>query len=150
MSDFSEYMNEPEHIDEPKAPIKPIYIFFSHPMYGFSYNELVERRELFINYIRSLLRFKGPFSEEEVDRIQLIDNLNHEELDADAGRLAYLGRSIQKLEGADIVIFDRYKSRGCNVEEAVCDAYDIRYMHINSGAFDDNFISWFVSKINSQ
>ena len=143
MNAFEEYMNEPE------APVKPIYIFFSHPMNNIPYEKLVERRELFLDYICSLLLFKGEFSEEQVDRIQLIDNLNHEELDADAGRLAYLGRSIQKLEGADIVIFDRYKSRGCNVEEAVCDAYDIRYLHLTSSAFDDIFINWFRDKCQS-
>ena len=133
-----------------KDPIKPIYIFFSHPMNGISYEKLVERREFFLDYICSLLQFKGGFSEEKVNRIQLIDNLNHEELDADAGRLAYLGRSIQKLEDADCVIFDRYMSRGCNVEESICDAYNIPYKHLSDDKFDAYFINWFTSKMYSQ
>lgn len=150
MNDFNEYMNEPEHIDEPKAPIKPIYIFFSHPMNGISYDKLVDRREFFLDYICSLLLFKGEFKESQVDRIQLIENLNHEELDADAGRLMHLGRSIQQMQDADCVIFDYdyENSKGCRVEESVCNSYNIMHLNLDP-SFDARFIAWFSHKCQS-
>ena len=61
--------------------------------------------------------------------VNFIDNYTHKDIPEDAGRLVHLGRSIQQMNDADLVVFcGLCKSNGCKVEEEICELYDIPYM----------------------
>ena len=99
-------------------------IFVSLPMYGRSEEEIREHQQkIFDAHVSSPLRSKDT-------KFELIDTVfSHPDHD-DEDRLWYLGRSIQKLSQADLVIFaDGWtESYGCQIEHYVCVLYGIRYI----------------------
>ncbi len=137
--EWEEFMNK---------PTKAIKIFYSQPMHDKTEEEINDRIDRLDNYIYGILRYRG-FKETDLYRIEIIDNYKHEGLDADAGRLMHLGRSIQLMEDADLVIFNEkyFMAKGCLVEETVCKEYQIPYIYIadkdDENAFETDLILWF-------
>lgn len=126
--DFSKHMNK---------PTKAIKIFYSQPMHDKTEEEIKDKIDRLDNYIYGILRYSG-FKETDLYRIEIIDNLHHEGLDADAGRLRHLGASIQLMEDADLVIFDKDwdKAKGCTIEKAIVSTY-LSSLWLDAGK--DNF-----------
>lgn len=103
-------------------------IFISTPMHNKSEEEIERRFEVITELVFTFCKLIRPdFKREDLN---VIDNFHHEDLDADAGRLMHLGRSIQQMQDADLVIFDAdwANACGCTVENNVCDQYKIPYV----------------------
>lgn len=133
--DFSKHMNKPT------APIK---IFYSQPMHDKTENEIKDKMDRLDNYIYGILMY-GGFKQEDILRIEIIDNLHHEGLDADSGRLKHLGASIQLMEDADLVIFDKDwdKARGCKVEKNIAETYVLHWLDAGEDKFPILLSNWF-------
>ena len=88
-------------------------IFISHDMNGLSDDEVKNIRSKAEEYLKE--RFG--------DNIEIIDNYTHLDAPENAGRLWHLGRSIQQMQDADIVVFidDGVESaKGCIIEKLIC------------------------------
>lgn len=139
------YKKWEEYMNKPTTPIK---IFYSQPMHDKTEDEIKDKMDRLDNYIYGILMYRG-FKQEDILRIEIIDNLHHEGLDPDAGRLKHLGASIQLMEDADLVIFDEkyFMAKGCCVEETVCKEYQLRYIYItdkdDENTFETDLVSWF-------
>lgn len=133
--DFSKHMNK---------PTKAIKIFYSQPMHDKTEDEIKDKIDRLDNYIYGILMY-GGFKQEDIERVEIIDNFNHEGLDADAGRLKHLGASIQLMEDADLVIFDKDwdKARGCKVELNIAEEYMLHYLHTCKDNFPILLSNWF-------
>lgn len=124
-----------------------INVFCAFPMHGLS-TEVVDKRrhELFERGIQcERERMKAAreqrlstesmhcclrpydFINENTYKYTLLDQIHKENIPEDAGRLWYLGDSIQILDKAELVIFgkDWKDAKGCNVEMEACKQYDI-------------------------
>ena len=101
-------------------------IFISTPMRNKTEEEIERRFEIITELVFTFCKLVKPdFTRQD---LEVIDNYHHEDLDADAGRLMHLGRSIQQMQDADLVIFDANwakEGKGCIVEKEVCDQYNI-------------------------
>ena len=106
-------------------------VFLSHEMSGLDEEYVVERRnkiaevvEMYINAFTSY----NPSGE----HIEIIDNYHHYDAPENAGRLWHLGRSIQQMEEADLVVFISHwsNSKGCKVEKFLCKVYKIPYIKL--------------------
>ena len=138
--------SEEENVEEVKEEDNsgvniPINILCAFPMHGLPLNEVEERRkELFAKACEFL-------NKNEIVAIQIaksqcmptnnldwtchaIDQIHKENVPAGAGRIWYLGDSIQLLDNVDLVIFgDNWKeAKGCNVEMMVCKQYGIPFI----------------------
>jgi len=137
--EWEEFMNK---------PTTPIKIFYSQPMHDKTEDEIKDKIDRLDNYIYRILMYRG-FKQEDILRIEIIDNFNHEGLDPDAGRFKHLGASIQLMEDADLVIFDEkyFMAKDCCVEETVCEEYQLRYIYItdkdDENTFEADLILWF-------
>ena len=98
-------------------------VFLSHPMHGLSEKEVLKLRNEMINFANAICG----------EGTVIIDNYSYADAPENTGRLWYLGRSIQMMSDAELVIFhpDYRKANGCRIEEAVCSAY--RKWHIIMG-----------------
>lgn len=125
-------------------PTTPIKIFYSQPMQDKTEEEIQDKMDRLDNYIYGILMYCG-FAEEDIERIEIIDNLHHEGLDPDAGRLKHLGASIQLMEDADLIIFDKDwgKARGCKVELTIAEEYLLHYLHACKYDFPILLSNWF-------
>lgn len=107
-------------------------IFISTPMHNKTEEE-IERR--FFILTETVFTFCNLATNNKFKRsdLEVIDNFHHEDLDADAGRLMHLGRSIQQMQDADLVVFDTlYEAApGCSVELEVASRYDIPFVTYN-------------------
>lgn len=58
---------------------------------------------------------------------------------ADANPIPFLGEAIKRLGDADMAVFADgwYNSRGCIIEHAVCEGYDIETILLHRGHFLD-------------
>ena len=133
--DFSKHMNK---------PTKAIKIFYSQPMHDKAEDEINDKMDRLENYIYGILMYSG-FEVEDITRIEIIDNLHHEGLDPDAGRLKHLGASIQLMEDADLIIFDKDwdKARGCKVEMVIADIYVLHKLDASKNDFPILLSNWF-------
>lgn len=103
--------------------MEPIYqLFISQPMNGLSDEEILAERERIRQAAEN--RFDG--------KVELIDSFFGEEFEKNAAQASrppiyYLGESIKKLSGADIVWFGKGwdEARGCKIEHSVAEAYEI-------------------------
>lgn len=88
-------------------------IFVSQRMYGVSVEGILEAREKVKKF------FNG--------RCEIINNVGHENLPENAGRLEHLGESIKLMQKADLVIFieDWFNANGCKIEMEICKLYGI-------------------------
>ena len=125
-------------------PTTPIKIFYSQPMHDKTEEEIEDKMDRLNTYINGILMYNG-FAVEDITRIEIIDNVHHEGLDADAGRLKHLGASIQLMEDADLIIFDKDwgKARGCKVELNVAEEYLLHYLHACKDNFPILLSNWF-------
>lgn len=73
--------------------------------------------------------------------VDIIDNYHHDDAPENAGRLWYLGRSIQMMAEADLVVFcpGYEEAKGCLIEERVCLEYDIPAIYITDTNLNRNF-----------
>lgn len=97
-------------------------VFLSHAMHGIPEEEVLKLREEMTELV------KKHFPDEE---IEIIDNYHHDDAPKDAGRLWHLGRSIQMMGEADLVIFCRggAGANGVLIEERICRLYKINHMY---------------------
>ena len=98
---------------------KAVRVFFSQPMHGKTEEKIIFERDLmkqeFLNFLCYELGFDNDV---EIIDVNYIFNDPGPE---DAGRLWYLGRSIQNMDKADYIVFhkDYAKANGCCVEHSV-------------------------------
>ena len=99
--------------------MRPMKVFISQAMHGKTEEEVMERRKEIIKDLQE--RYKNR-------KLEVIDNYTHPDAPEDAGRLWHLGRSIQQMEDADLIVFDRdwYKSNGCQAEYEICKIYNLK------------------------
>ena len=95
-------------------------VFISMMMTGKTREEIIQRRE----EIATILVERFPN-----ETITLIDSFID---DSTKGPVWCLGYSIQKLEEADLVVFDKKwrDARGCKVEYDVCVYYGFRFLEL--------------------
>ena len=95
-------------------------IFISMPMNGKTREEIIERRREIENLL--VERFTS-------ETITIIDSLVD---DPTKGPIWCLGYSIQKMEDADLIVFDKgwREARGCKIEYDVCSYYGFRFMEL--------------------
>lgn len=99
-------------------------VFVSLPMAGMTLDQIRDKQQMI-------------FSKYAGDEWELIDTVITElpgyieDEGSIQARLWCLGRSIQMLGGADLVIFDKdwRKANGCRAEHLVCDVYKIPYIY---------------------
>lgn len=102
---------------------KAVRVFFSQPMHGLTDEEIIFERNLmkqeFINFLCSELGFDSDV--EIIDVNYIFNDPGHE----DAGRLWYLGRSIQTMDKADYIVFHKNwtSANGCWVEHTAAEMY---------------------------
>lgn len=122
-------------------------LFISQPYTGLTDDEIMETRNRI--YEKAKIIFEEDF--------ELIDQYHQPDI-PDGKRMHYLGRSIQMMADADIVIFsiDHETAHGCNIEKHCAQIYDmIYYIEIESGlSLPENpkFTNWvtpeaFIEKV---
>lgn len=99
-------------------------VFISQPMHGLTDAEVEKLRNETINMLK-----------EDYGEIEIIDQF-HVEDNIPEGvnpRIYRLGRSIQYMASADLVVFvgDYESAHGCLIELAICEEYRISYIKIN-------------------
>lgn len=103
--------------------IKNIFVFISQPMNGRQTNIIAQEREKILKNAKKFMVDNCLMHEED----ELVDANQNWSAPADrsAGRLYYLGRSIQAIDKADFIIFGKgwFEARGCRVEERVAKEY---------------------------
>lgn len=103
-------------------------LFIAQPMTGRSMNEINMIRGIVTQaFIGSLVMTNNFDSFEVLDQVNLPDPEGIENMTRREKRLTYLGRSIQLLATADIVVFvgDWENAKGCVIEHGICVDYDI-------------------------
>ena len=81
-------------------------VFISQPMHGLSIETIQNRRNKYIEKIKSLY---------PNEKIYVVNDIVREDAPKDAGRLWFLGRAIQDLEKAEAIYFDKdwSSAKGC-------------------------------------
>lgn len=94
-------------------------LFISIPMHGVDEVDILDTRDLIY---KSMCK---------VGDYELLDTYHRDNVPEGAGRLWYLGRSIQDLGQADLVIFAPgwNLAKGCVVEHMACEVYKIPYIN---------------------
>lgn len=103
-------------------------LFIAQPMTGQPVDEINMIRGIVTRaFIESLVMTNNFDSFEVIDQVNLPDPEGIENMTRREKRLTYLGRSIQLLATADIVVFvgDWENAKGCVVEHGICVDYDI-------------------------
>lgn len=93
-------------------------VFVSLPMRGRTIDEIRSRQQKI-------------FEKFALGEWELMDTIHEDETPEEGNNLWYLGRSIQTLGKADIVIFatNWREAKGCHVEHAICELYGIPYVY---------------------
>ena len=101
-----------------------VNVFVSQPMQGLNPTYIAEVREKLLDEFRDWGIDAGIF-DENVEIYDVNYDYDKEPEDRNAGRLWYLGRSIQTMELADFIIFhkDWRHACGCQVEWQVASKY---------------------------
>ena len=91
-------------------------VFISQPMHGLSKEEVMKTRNEAKKYL------EGIFGE-----VEILQTYEYDDAPENAGRLWYLGRSIQKLGEADAIYFTKGydKAKGCIIENIIAKLYNI-------------------------
>ena len=141
--EWEKYMNK---------PITPIKIFYSQPMHDKTEEEIEDKFSRLDNYIYGILRYSG-FETSDINRLELIDNIHHDGIDPDAGRLVHLGASIQKMQDADLIIFEENlnfeQAKGCKVELCIAEVYGLRHIFIDD-FFSYHITTWFKKYLENE
>lgn len=97
-----------------------IKIFLSHPMSGFTPEEVKSHRDFYLQEIRKIL------GDEEVE---LVANYKDTLIDDPKAEVKYLIHALKHLPEADIVFFAPtwFKSRGCRIEYMIVQEYNLVY-----------------------
>ena len=97
-------------------------VFLSHPMHGLSEEEVMSIRARAVALIECVY-----------GRVEVIDNYHHENVPENAGRIWHLGESIKMMSEANLVVFcpGYEEARGCRIEEAICDEYDLPHIFLH-------------------
>lgn len=106
-----------------------IKVFISQPMSGIDEAEVMRIRGIaFENAKQYILHTEKDVKEEE---IELLQTYEYKDAPEDAGRLWYLGRSIQMLGKADYIYFvEGYENaNGCMAEEFISKQYGINCIY---------------------
>ena len=92
-------------------------IFLSHAMSKLTEDEVLSIRK---KATRKLKEIYG-------NDIEIIENYYHENVPENAGQLWHLGRSIQQMEEADLIVFieNHGYSRGCLIEKFIVSIYSL-------------------------
>lgn len=103
-------------------------VFVSQPMRNKTEAEILEEKEKCIAYFRNLIvKLNGIFNESL--EFEVINSYIEEQPSADVTNngLWYLGKSLQLLSMADIVIFAKgwRKARGCRIERKCAETYGV-------------------------
>lgn len=98
-------------------------IFISLPMHGFTKEEYKRKRFDAIFKITEILKENGK----DIRDYELLDTYDAPDAPEDAGRLWYLGRSIQILGTASMVYFGEgwLHAKGCRMEHRIAEEYEI-------------------------
>lgn len=98
---------------------KIVNVFFSQPMNGLTDEEIAIELTYMISEFRDFLINELGFGDDVV--ICDVNGGYVKPGPEDAGRLWYLGRSIQNMDNADYIVFhkDYAKAKGCCVEHSV-------------------------------
>lgn len=94
-----------------------IRIFISQPMNGKTIEEIKEERERIVKAVLSRC----------CAECEVIDNIIHDDAPEDVNGVWHLGKSIQQMYDADVVIFSRDypTARGCLIEHDVAMKYNM-------------------------
>lgn len=111
----------------------PMKIFISSPMHNRNYDDVDTLRKIVKEVYTE--RYKGR-KVEIIDQFSIPDPPDFDKTHPTetAKRLYRLGRSIQMMGDADLVVFadDWYRSKGCHVELSVCENYGLNVSMISS------------------
>lgn len=118
--------------------VKTVKLFISQPMHGMDDSTILKQRgalkELFEIYLNSIPQRVCNFRVKLIDQFNLpdkvLETLRIEKKEGTSRRLYLLGRSIQLMGEADVVLFygDWNHANGCRVEYEACNAYGIDYL----------------------
>lgn len=99
-------------------------IFISQPMKGQTDSEIKAERD---KIIQSVKASKGIFG----DDVEILDSF-FEVAPHDAKPVWFLAKSLEKLSGADLVLFAPgwETARGCRIEKLVCKEYGIKTLEV--------------------
>lgn len=114
-------------------------VFISLRCNGSSYKEMLYKQKMiFEDFKNQNTKYK--------DDIRLIDSLSTDYVPGESNRIYYLGKSIQALSEADIILMpmDYIWSKGCRCEKEIASIYGVpmkSYIHTNNTTyFIDGFI----------
>lgn len=101
-------------------------LFISQPMNGIDDDVVLKKREEAITNAKKYIKCNTG-----VEDVEVLETFIYEDAPEDAGRLWYLGRSIQMLGKADYIYFvDGYeKANGCMAEEFIAKKYGIKCIY---------------------
>lgn len=119
---------------------KIIKLFISQPMHGLDDKLIIKQREAIRNlvekYINNVKGLVCHASVELIDQFGIPDpeDFNKTHITEKSQRLFRLGRSIQLLGEADVIVFygPWRDAKGCVVEEVVCSSYNISRIRQNN------------------
>lgn len=103
-----------------------IKLFISQPMNGIDDDVVLKKREEAITNAKIFIK-----SNTGEDEVEVLETFIYEDAPEDAGRLWYLGRSIQMLGKADYIYFvEGYENaNGCMAEEFIAKQYGINCIY---------------------
>lgn len=98
-------------------------VFLSHPMHGYTEAEVMALREAAIEKLKPIYG----------DGITIIDNYHHDDAPENAGRVWHLGKSIQMMSEADLVVFCSgwVWATGCKIEQDICNRYNLPTIYLS-------------------
>lgn len=102
---------------------KMVKVFFSQPMHDLTNDEILKERGFMLSEFREFLIRELGFDNDIV--IQDVNLIFDQPGPEDAGRLWYLGRSIQNMDEADYIVFHNHwrSAKGCWVEHSAAEMY---------------------------
>lgn len=103
--------------------MRKIYVFVSQPMHGLPVDQIKEERAKILDAFKKF-GVDNFWFEKEDEMVDINDTFD-QPLPPFSGRLAFLGRSIMKMDDADFIIFaDGWRmANGCRVEHKACQEY---------------------------
>lgn len=107
-----------------------IKIFVSQPFKDSNGNELPY--DDIMNTRDESIKYYCDINKISIDDIKIIDNYNHKNAPKHPNILWHLGRSIQQMGDADIILFskDYCKAKGCRVEHFIAFVYRLKFEYV--------------------
>lgn len=119
-------------------------LFVSLKMHGIPDEDVLRRMNEVKDFVRMIEHIPD---EEEIEVVNWIENDPNEP--ENPSRLWYLGRSIQLMNEADLVVFDQdwYEANGCWVEFVAAHVYDKPYL-FSSGSWNNDIFQKITTVID--